>query len=94
VRGYAKDGKDFKGKEVGCECVQCIVNAAIAADPAMADQIINAVAQAAPMLAHCLPEPCPPFNRPVQPFPITPITPQHPSPPVSPEKPPTTSNGG
>jgi hypothetical protein len=94
VRGYSKDAKDFKGKEVGCECVQCIVNAAIAADPAMADRIINAVAAAAPMLAHCLPEPCPPTNQFPPPYIISPITPQHPSPPASPEKPPTTSNGG
>ena len=91
VRGYSKYSKDFKGKEVGCECVECIVNAAIAADPWMADQIINAIAVAAPMLAHCLPEPCP-QNAFVPPYIITPLTPQVP-PVVSPEHPPTPNNG-
>lgn len=88
VRGYSKDAKDFKGKEISCDCVQCIVNAAIAADPWAADEIINAVIQAAPMLADCI-HPCPPFNRPPPPF-IPPLPPQQ---PVSPEQPPTTSGG-
>jgi hypothetical protein len=87
VRGYRKDGKDFKGKEIGCDCVESVVNAAIAADPWAADEIYNAVLAAAPMLADCL-HPCPPFNRPVQPYIITPLTPQVSPPPVSPEQPP------
>jgi hypothetical protein len=37
-----------------------------------------------------LPEPCPPWNQPVQPYIISPLTPQ--VPPVSAEQPPTTSN--
>ena len=61
--GYAKGyAKEFKGKEISCDQVQAIVNAAIAADPAEADVIINAVIQAAPMLADCI-HPCPPTNR-------------------------------
>jgi len=87
VRGYRKDGKDFKGKEIGCDCVESVVNAAIAADPWAADEIYNAVLAAAPMLADCI-HPCPPFNRPIQPYIITPLTPQVSPPPVSPEQPP------
>ena len=85
--GYSKYAKDFKGKEIGCDEVQSIVNAAIAADPWAADEIYNAVLTAAPMLADCI-HPCPPFNRPVQPYIITPLTPQVSPPPVSPEQPP------
>lgn len=72
VRGY---GKDFKGKEIGCDCVERVVNAAIAADPWAADEIYGAVLAAAPMLADCI-HPCPPFNNPVHPYVITPLTPQ------------------
>ena len=89
-RGYSKDAKDFKGKEISCECVQCIVNAAIAADPAAANEIIGAVLQAAPMLAECI-APCPPTNQFVQPYIIGPLTPQF---PVSPEQPPETNGRG
>jgi len=84
VRGYRKDGKDFKGKEISCDCVESVVNAAIAADPWMADEIYNAVLTAAPMLADCL-HPCPPFNNWTPPYVIAPLTPQE---PVSPEQPP------
>ena len=83
VRGYRKDGKDFKGKEIGCDCVESVVNAAIAADPWAADEIYNAVLTAAPMLADCL-HPCPPFNNWTPPYVIAPLTPQE---PVSPEQP-------
>jgi hypothetical protein len=79
-KGYAKD---FKGKEISCDEVQSIVNAAIAADPWAADEIYNAVLTAAPMLADCI-HPCPPFNRPIPPYVITPLTPQV----SSPEQPP------
>jgi len=82
--GYSKYAKDFKGKEIGCDEVQAVVNAAIAADPGAAEEIYNAVLTAAPMLADCV-HPCPPFNRPVQPYVITPLTPQE---PASPEQPP------
>ena len=88
--GYSKYAKDFKGKEIGCDEVQAVVNAAIAADPGAAEEIYNAVLTAAPMLADCV-HPCPPFNRPVQPYVITPLTPQEP--PVSPEQPPRGGGG-
>jgi len=83
--GYAKGyAKDFKGKEISCDQVQSIVNAAIAADPWAADEIIDAVIQAAPMLADCI-QRCPPTNAFVPPYVISPLTPQV---PVSPEQPP------
>ena len=88
--GYAKGyAKDFKGKEISCDQVQSIVNAAIAADPWMADEIVDAVIQAAPMLADCI-QRCPPTNAFVPGYVISPLTPQV---PVSPEQPPTTSGG-
>ena len=73
--GYSKYAKDFKGKELSCDEVQAIVNAAVAADPWAADEIYGAVLAAAPMLGDCI-HPCPPFNNPVQPYVITPLTPQ------------------
>jgi len=93
VRGYSKEAKDFKGKEMPCDWVQCIVDAAIAASPRMADQIINALLQAAPMLRDCIGEPCFPANEFIPPYIIAPINPANfVPPPVSPEQPPTTSN--
>jgi len=93
VRGYSKEAKDFKGKEMPCDWVQCIVDAAIAASPRMADQIINTLLQAAPMLRDCIGEPCFPANEFVRPFIIAPLNPANfVPPPVSPEQPPTTSN--
>jgi len=89
VRGYSKEAKDFKGKEMPCDWVQCIVDAAIAASPRMADEIINALVAAAPMLRDCIGEPCFPSNKFIPPYIISPLTPQV---PVSPEQPPTTSN--
>jgi hypothetical protein len=87
VGGYAKGyAKDFKGKEISCDQVQSIVNAAIAAAPWAADEIYNAVLTAAPMLSDCI-HPCPPFNRWTPPYAISPLTPQE---PVSPEQPPIT----
>jgi hypothetical protein len=94
VRGYSKDAKDFKGKEMPCEWVQCIVDAAIAGSPRMADQIIRALLEAAPMLRDCIPEPCFPANEFLPPVIIAPINPANfVPPPVSPEQPPTTNNG-
>jgi hypothetical protein len=84
-RGY---GKDFKGKEISCGEVDCIVQAAIAADPSAADEIVNAVTAAAPMLAHCISAPCG-INAFQQPRIITPITPPI---PVSPEQPTSSDN--
>src|SRR6266516_4838181 len=75
VRGYSKEAKDFKGKEMPCDWVQCIVDAAIAASPRMADQIINALLQAAPMLRDCIGEPCFPANEFLPPLVISPINP-------------------
>jgi hypothetical protein len=91
VRGYSKEAKDFKGKEMPCDWVLCIVDAAIAASPRMADQIINGLLAAAPMLRDCIGEPCFPSNKFIPPFIISPLTPQV---PVSPEQPPTTSHHG
>jgi hypothetical protein len=86
VRGYSR--------EISCDCVQCIIRAAIAANPRMADEITNAVLQAAPMLRECIPEPCPPINAFMEPYVISPLNPANfIPPPVSPEQPPTTSNG-
>src|SRR5215472_14728748 len=42
VRGYSKDFKQPIGKEIPCEWVQCIRQAAIAADPAAEREIFNA----------------------------------------------------
>ena len=95
VRGYSKEAKDFKGKEMPCEWVQCIVDAAIAASPRMADEIMNALLQAAPMLRDCIGEPCFPANEFVSPQVISPLNPSDFKPPaVSPEQPPTTSHHG
>lgn len=90
VGGYTKGyAKDSKGKEISCDQVQSIVNAAIAADPWMADEIIDAVIQAAPMLADCITR-CPPNNAFVPPYVISPLTPQE---PVSAEQPPRGGGG-
>src|SRR6266699_3072436 len=84
VRGYSKEAKDFKEKEMPCDWVQCIVDAAIAGSPRMANEIINALLQAAPMLRECIGEPCFPANQFRAPLVISPLTPQV----NSPEKPP------
>src|SRR6266576_52435 len=93
VRGYGKDYKEVVGKkEMPCDAVQCIVDAAVAAYPRMTDEIYNAVLTAAPMLRDCIGEPCYPQNQFIPPYIVSPITPQFPPtpPPVSPEQPPTT----
>ena len=61
VRGYSKDFKQPVGKEIPCEWVQCILQAAIAADPGYEQVIIDAALQAAPMLRDCIlaVTPCP-----------------------------------
>ena len=84
VSGYSKEAKDFKEKEMPCDWVQCIVDAAIAGSPRMANEIINALLQAAPMLRECIGEPCFPANQFRPPLVISPLTPQV----NSPEKPP------
>ncbi len=93
IRGYSKDYKQVVGKEkeMPCDWVLCIVDAAIAASPRMANQIINAILQAAPMLRDCIGEPCFPSNEFLPPHIISPLNPAN-FVPVSPEQPPTTSN--
>jgi FecR protein len=79
-----------KGKEMPCDWVQGIVDAAIAGSPRMANEIINALLQAAPMLRNCIGEPCFPANEFVSPQVISPINPANtiPEEVVSPEQPP------
>ena len=91
VRGYSKDFKQPVGKEMPCEWVQCIVQAAIAADPSAERLIIDAAIAAAPMLRDCIlaVTPCPAENAFIQPNVIAPLNPQN-FRPVSPEQPPTT----
>jgi len=92
IRGYSKDYKQVVGKEkeMPCDWVLCIVDAAIAASPRMANQIINAILQAAPMLRDCIGEPCFPANEFLPPHIISPLNPANfVPPPVSPEQPPT-----
>ena len=93
IRGYSKDYKQVVGKEkeMPCDWVLCIVDAAIAANPRMANEIINAVLLAAPMLRDCIGEPCFPANEFLPPHIISPLNPAN-FVPVSPEQPPTTSN--
>ena len=97
VRGYSKDFKQPIGKEIPCEWVQCIIQAAIAADPAAEKEIISAALAAAPMLRDCILAitPCPAENAFVQPYVIAPINPSNFKPPVvSPEQPTTSTNHG
>jgi FecR protein len=84
-RGYGKDFKDYKGKEISCDEANCIVQAAMAADPFHATEIVDAVIAAAPFLRDCITAPCG-HNAFQQPRIITPITPPIP-PVVSPEQP-------
>jgi hypothetical protein len=94
VRGYSKDFKQPVGKEISCEWVQCILQAAIAADPGSERLIIDAALAAVPMLRDCIlaMSPCPGENAFIPPNIIAPLNPQN-FRPVSPEQPPT-SNGG
>ena len=92
VRGYSKDFRQPVGKEIPCEWIQCILQAAIAADPAAEREIFNAALAAAPMLRDCITAvtPCPMENAFVQPNAVAPVNPQNfRSPVVSPEQPPT-----
>ena len=91
VRGYSKDFRQPVGKEISCEWVQCILQSAIAADPAAEREIMNAALAAAPLLLDCISAvtPCPGQNAFIETNVITPLDPQR---PVSPEQPPTTGN--
>jgi hypothetical protein len=95
VRGYSKDFKQPVGKEIPCEWVQCILQAAIAADPGSERLIIDAALAAAPMMRDCIMAvtPCPGENAFIPPNIIPPPPVERPS-PVSPEQPPTTHNRG
>ena len=95
VRGYSKDFRQPVGKEISCEWVQCILQSAIAADPAAEREIMNAALAAAPMLRDCISAvtPCPGRNAFTETNAIAPIDPANFVPPtVSPEQPPTTGN--
>lgn len=86
--GYYKDSKDYKGKEISCDEANCIVQAAMAAAPFAATEIVDAVIAAAPFLRDCISAPCG-HNAFQQPRIITPITPPI---PVSPEQPTSSDN--
>jgi len=89
VRGYSKDFKQPVGKEIPCEWVQCVLQAAIAADPGSERLILDAALAAAPMLRDCIlaVTPCPGQNAFIPPYIIPPPPIERPS-PVSPEQPP------
>jgi len=90
--GYAKDFKDYKGKEISCDEANCIVQAASAAAPFSAREVVDAVIAAAPFLRDCISAPCG-TNAFVQPRIPTTIDPGNFKPPVvSPEQP-TQSSG-
>jgi FecR protein len=95
VRGYSKDFKQPVGKEIPCEWVQCILQAAIAAAPGSERLIIDAALAAAPMLRDCIlaVTPCPAENAFIPPQIIVPPPIERPS-PVSPEQPPRPLNHG
>ena len=95
VRGYSRDFRQPAGKEISCEWVQCILQSAIAADPAAEREIMNAALAAAPLLRDCISAvtPCPGRNAFIETNAIAPIDPANFVPPtVSPEQPPTTGN--
>ena len=96
VRGYSKDFKQPVGKEIPCEWVQCILQAAIAAAPNQERLIIDAALAAAPMMRDCIlaVTPCPGENAFTPPQIIVPPPIERQTPPVSPEQPPTTNHHG
>jgi len=72
--------------------VICITQAAIAANPSEAKEIVEAAQAAVPLLAYCIGLPCPLANAFVQPRVPTSINPSNfKPPPVSPEQPSTSS---
>jgi hypothetical protein len=85
------DFKDFKqpaGGEISCDEANCIVQAAIAAAPSAANEIMDAVTAAYPLLRDCVATPCYPANAFNQPVTDWPINPSNFKPPVvSPEQP-------
>jgi len=99
VHAYSRNLKPVAGEEISCEWADCIIEAAIAGNPAAAGEIRDATLSAAPMLRDCIltatNQPCsthnefapPSTNSPTNPAEVVP-------PPVSPEQPPTTTNRG
>ena len=81
VRGYSKDFRQPAGKEISCEWVQCILQSAIAADPAAEREIMNAALAAAPMLRDCISAvtPCPGQNAFIETNVISPLDPADPA---------------
>jgi hypothetical protein len=94
VRAYSKNLKQVAGKEISCEWAECIIEAAIAGNPAAAGEIRDATLSAAPMLRDCIvaatSAPCSIQNAFSQLTTSSPLDPQDVSPPVSPEQPPLT----
>ncbi len=91
--GPRTDFKDFKqpvGKEISCDEANCIVQAAIAAHPSAAKEIVDAAIAAAPLLRDCFAIPCPVANAFNQPRILTTINPSN-FVPQSPEQPPSSS---
>jgi hypothetical protein len=93
VRGYSKDFKQPVGKEIPCEWVQSILQAAIAADPGAEQVIMDAALAADPMMRDCINAvtPCAGANAFIPSNINQPLSPQK---PVSPEKAPTTLHRG
>ena len=94
VRAHSKNLKQVAGKEISCEWAECIIEAAIAGNPAAAGEIRDATLSAAPMLRDCIvaatSAPCSNQNAFSQLTTSSPLDPQDVSPPVSPEQPPLT----
>ena len=94
---YSRDFRQVAGRELSCDWVECILQAAIAANPAAAGEIRDAALSAAPMLRDCIEAatnaPCSFQNAFFQVSTTSPTNPQDVvPPPVSPEQPPTTSS--
>ena len=97
VRPYSRDSRQVAGEELSCDWVECILQAAIAANPAAAGEIRDTALSAAPMLRDCIAAaanaPCSVQNAFFQASTTSPTSPQDVvPPPVSPEQPPTTSS--
>ncbi len=97
TRPYSRDFRQVAGTELSCDWVECILQAAIAANPAAAGEIRDAALSAAPMLRDCIEAatnaPCSFQNAFSQVSTTSPTNPQDVvPPPVSPEQPPTTSS--
>jgi hypothetical protein len=96
VHAYSRNLKQTAGTEISCEWAKCIIEAAIAGNPAAAGEIRDATLSAAPKLRDCIVaatnEPCSTHNEFFLPSTTSPINPEDVvPPPVSPEQPPTTS---